>query len=39
MKNRYETIIGNCDTHVFLGSNSYKTVEYFSKALGRKNNI
>ena len=25
----YETIIGNCDTHVFLGSNSYKTVEYF----------
>ena len=30
----YETIIGNCDTHVFLGSNSYKTVEYFSKALG-----
>ena len=34
MKN--ETIIGNCDTHVFLGSNSYKTVEYFSKALGEK---
>ena len=32
----YETIIGNCDTHVFLGSNSYKTVEYFSKALGEK---
>jgi len=32
----FETIIGNCDTHVFLGSNSYKTVEYFSKALGEK---
>ena len=32
----YETIISNCDTHVFLGSNSYKTVEYFSKALGEK---
>ncbi len=32
----YETIIGNCDTHIFLGSNSQKTVEYFSKALGEK---
>lgn len=32
----YETIIGNCDTHVFLGSNSQKTVEYFSKELGEK---
>ena len=32
----FETIIGNCDTHVFLGSNSQKTVEYFSKALGEK---
>ena len=32
----YETIIGNCDTHVFLGSNSYETVEYFSKELGEK---
>ena len=32
----YETIMGNCDTHLFLGSNSYKTVEYFSKALGEK---
>ena len=28
--------MGNCDTHIFLGSNSYKTVEYFSKALGEK---
>ena len=33
-KESYETIIGNCDTHVFLGSNSFKTVEYFSKQLG-----
>ena len=32
----YETIMGSCDTHVFLGSNPYKTVEYFSKALGEK---
>lgn len=32
----YETIIGNCDTHLFLGSNSYSTVEYFSKNLGSK---
>ena len=32
----YETIIGNCDIHVFLGSNSYATVEYFSKELGEK---
>ena len=32
----YETIIGNCDTHVFLGSNSFKTAEYFSKQLGEK---
>ena len=32
----YETIIGNCDTHLFLGSNSYATVEYFSKELGEK---
>ena len=35
-KEAYETIIGNCDTHLFLGSNSQKTVEYFSKALGEK---
>ena len=35
-KESYETIIGNCDTHLFLGSNSQKTVEYFSKALGEK---
>ena len=32
----YETIIGNCDTSLFLGSNSQKTVEYFSKLLGEK---
>ena len=28
--------MGNCDTHLFLGSNSYKTLEYFSKQLGEK---
>ena len=27
----YETIIGNCDTHLFLGSKTIKTDEYFSK--------
>jgi len=32
----HETIIGNCDTCLFLGSNSQKTVEYFSKELGEK---
>ena len=32
----YETIIGNCDTTIFLGSNSQKTVEYFSKEMGEK---
>jgi len=35
-KEQHETIMGNCDTHLFLGSNSQKTVEYFSKALGEK---
>ena len=35
-KEAHETILGNCDTHLFLGSNSQKTVEYFSKALGEK---
>ena len=29
-KEAHETIMGNCDTHLFLGSNSQKTVEYFS---------
>lgn len=31
-----ETIIGNCDTLLFLGSNSASTLEYFSKQLGEK---
>ena len=35
-KEQHETILGNCDTHLFLGSNSQKTAEYFSKALGEK---
>ena len=33
-KDSYETIMANCDTHLFLGSNSQKTAEYFSKQLG-----
>ena len=32
----YETIMGNCDTHLFFGSNSFKTAEYFSKQLGER---
>lgn len=34
----YETIIGNCDTHVFLGSNSRKNSRIFLKSTRRKNN-
>jgi len=34
-KDSYENILGNCDTHLFLGSNSQKTCEYFSKSLGQ----
>lgn len=35
-KDNYENIMGNCDTHLFLGSQSLKTCEYFSKSLGEK---
>lgn len=35
-KSTYENIIGNCDTQIFLGSQSLKTCEYFSKSLGQK---
>ena len=35
-KEDYETIIGNCDTQLFLGSQSIKTCEYISKSLGQK---
>lgn len=35
-KTTYENIIGNCDTQLFLGSQSIKTCEYFSKSLGQK---
>ena len=31
-----ETIVGNCDTLLFLGSPSYSTLDYFSKQLGEK---
>lgn len=33
-KESFETIMANCDTHLFLGTNSAKTSEYFSKQLG-----
>ena len=35
-RDEYEVIIGNCDTQLFLGSQSIKTCEYFSKSLGQK---
>jgi type IV secretion system protein VirD4 len=35
-KDTYENIIGNCDTQLFLGSQSTKTCEYISKSLGQK---
>ena len=35
-KESAETIMANCDTHLFLGGNSLKTAEHFSKALGEK---
>lgn len=35
-KENYENILGNCDTQVFLGSQSLKTCEYISKSLGQK---
>ncbi len=34
-KDSYENILGNCDTHILLGTNSQKTAEYFSKSLGQ----
>lgn len=35
-KDLHENIISNCDTQLFLGSQSIKTCEYFSKSLGQK---
>ncbi len=35
-KDLYENIISNCDTQIFLGSQSIKTCEYFAKSLGQK---
>lgn len=35
-KDLHENIIANCDTQIFLGSQSIKTCEYFSKSLGQK---
>ena len=33
-KDDYETIIGNCDTAICLGTNEQTTADYFSKKLG-----
>lgn len=33
-KDDWETIIGNCDTFLFLGGQEYSTLEYISKELG-----
>ncbi len=33
-KDDYETIIGNCDSFLFLGGSEYSTLEYVSKELG-----
>lgn len=35
-KDLHENIIANCDTQLFLGSQSIKTCEYISKSLGQK---
>lgn len=35
-KELHENIISNCDTQIFLGSQSIKTCEYVSKSLGQK---
>jgi type IV secretion system protein VirD4 len=32
---RYESIIGNCDSFLYLGGNEYSTHEYVSKLLGK----
>ena len=35
-KDLHENILANCDTQIFLGSQSIKTCEYFSKSLGNQ---
>lgn len=35
-KDAWETVVGNCDTLVYLGSNEPGTHEYISKMLGKK---
>lgn len=35
-KDLHENIISNCDTQIFMGSQSIKTCEYISKSLGQK---
>ena len=35
-KDSYESIIGNCDTFIYLGGNEQSTHEYISKMLGKE---
>ena len=35
-ENSWETIIGNCDSLLFLGGKDWNTLEYISKALGEE---
>lgn len=35
-KDDWESIVGNCDSFLFLGGQEYSTLEYLSKLLGKK---
>lgn len=35
-KDDWESIVGNCDSFLFLGGQEYSTLEYLSKELGKK---
>ena len=35
-KDDWESIVGNCDSFLFLGGQEYSTLEYISKLLGKK---
>lgn len=35
-KDDWESIVGNCDSFLFLGGQEYSTLEYISKELGKK---
>ena len=38
-KDSYESIVGNCDTFLYLGGNEQSTHEYISKMLGKRPSI